>query len=153
MAAPSANQPAPAKATRFIFEYDGDQVRLVSQQPVEVAVPGADIAQTDAPGFYVDARDQSGRTLARVAARSAFAGSAEVFPEQPGEPIVRVDVVRPKGAFTVVVPTPAGADPVTVVPISPGRAGERRPLTGATSPLAAQPRVVDLASFPLTTNP
>ena len=42
----------------------------------------------------------------RVQARSAFASSAEVFPEQPGEPIARVDVPR-RGAFTVVVPAPA----------------------------------------------
>jgi hypothetical protein len=76
-----------------------------------------------------------------------------VFPEQPGEPIVRVDVARPKGAFTVVVPVPAGADHVTVVQITPGQAGGPQPPGGATSPLAAQPQVTDLASFPLTPKP
>lgn len=152
MPASSASQPAATKAVRLIFEYDGDQVRLVSQQPVDVAVTGADLAQIDHPGFYVDTRDNQDRTLARVAARTAFAGSAEVFPEKPGESIVRVDVPRPKGAFTVVVPA-AGADHVTVVHIAPGQPAAARPAGGATTPLAAQPRVTDLASFPLTPTP
>jgi hypothetical protein len=149
----STNQPMPMKAVRFIFEYDGDQVQLVSQQPVDVALTSADIVQTNSPGFYVDCRDNRERTLVRVAAPNAFSGSAEVFPEQPGEPIFRVDVARPKGAFTVVVPTPADADHVTVVQITPGQIGVPQPLGGTTSPLAAQPRVTDLASFPLTPNP
>jgi hypothetical protein len=153
MPASSANQSVPTKAIRFIFEYDGDQVRLVSQQPVEVAITGADIAQAESPGFYLDTRDKTERTLARVAARGAFSSSAEVFPEQPGEPILRVDVAQPKGAFTVVVPTPTGADHVTVVRITPGTAGAPQPLAGATSRLATQPQVTDLASFPLTPNP
>ena len=128
-------------------------MRLVSQQPVDAAVTSADIVQTDSPGFYVDSRDNRGRTLTRVAARNAFSGSAEVFPEQPGEPIFRVDVARPKGAFTVVVPTPADADHVTVVQIAPGQIGAPQPPGGTTRPLAAQPQVTDLASFPLTPNP
>src|SRR5690348_16724877 len=53
-ASSSDQQPAPTKAVRLIFEYEGDQVRLISQQPVDVAVTGADIVQTDHPGFYVD---------------------------------------------------------------------------------------------------
>ena len=29
----------PAKAIRLIFEYEGEVVRLISQQPVEMAIP------------------------------------------------------------------------------------------------------------------
>src|SRR4051812_46235570 len=60
MATSSANQPT--KAVRLIFEYDGDQVRLVSQQPVDVALTDADIVQPHATGFFVDARDAGGQT-------------------------------------------------------------------------------------------
>ncbi len=83
MATSDASQPMSTLAMRLIFEYEGDQVRLVSQQPVDVAITGFDIARTQRPGWHVDTRDAAGRTLARVPARDAFSASAEVFPETP----------------------------------------------------------------------
>ena len=75
----SPDQPAPSSAVGLIFEYEGDQVRLVSQQPVDVAITEFDIAHHDIPGYYIDTRDINGRTLARMPARDAFSASAEVF--------------------------------------------------------------------------
>jgi hypothetical protein len=147
-----AEQPAPRRAMRLIFEYEGDEVRLVTQQPVETVVTGFDIAQVQRPGYYVDARDEDGQTLARVPARNAFATSAEVFPEQPGEPITRVDVPEPKGAFTVVVPVPERADHVAVARVSSGRPEAPRLGTLATSPAPGDPEVTDVATFPLETD-
>jgi hypothetical protein len=144
-----AEQPSPRRAMRLIFEYEGDEVRLVTQQPVETVVTGFDIAQVQRPGYYVDARDADGQTLARVPARNAFATSAEVFPEHPGEPITRVDVPEPRGAFTVVVPVPEGADHVAVARVSPGRPEAPRLGTLATSPVPGDPEVTDVATFPL----
>jgi hypothetical protein len=140
-------QPRPTRAMRLIFEYEGDRVRLVSEQPVEMAVTGFDLPRGPEPGFYVDTRDQQNRTLARVPARGAFATSMEVFPEAPGEPITRVDVAHPRGAFTVVVPAPETTDHVTVMQISPGGV---RGVPGGPGVEAAGPlEEVDLASFPL----
>ena len=118
------------KAVRLIFEYDGDTVRLVSQQNVDMAVTGFDMSGVDHPGYYVDTRDASGTTLARVAARGAFVGSAEVFPEKPGDPITRVEVAAPKGAFTVVVPVTDAVSHVAVTRVAPGcrRTGAARRL-------------------------
>ena len=62
-------EPGPLPAVRLIFEYDGDDVRLVSQQPVDVAVPGADLARELFPGHYVETRDANNAPLARVPAR------------------------------------------------------------------------------------
>ena len=144
-----ARQPAPRRAVRLIFEYEGDEVRLVTQQPVEAAVTGFDIAQVERPGYYVDARDADGQTLARVPARNAFAVSTEVFPEQPGEPITRIDVPEPRGAFTVVVPVSDRVDRVAIARVSPGRLEAPMPGTRATSPVPGSPEVTDVASFPL----
>jgi hypothetical protein len=133
----------PQRAVRLIFEYDGDDVRLVARQTVDMVVVDTD--RTDAPGYYIDARDSSERTLARVAARAAFARSREVFPERENEPIVRTDVQRPRGAFTVTLPAPETADHVTVVRIPAPAEG----VTEVRGRDRLASRAIDLASFPL----
>ncbi len=144
-----AGQATPTLAMRLIFEYEGDHVRLISQQPVDVMITGFDISRAAKPGYYVDTRDAGGRTLARVPARDAFSHSTEVFPEEPGEPITRVEVERPRGAFTVVVPVPAGSDRVVVVRVTPAKPDAAVPGTRGTSPVAGSAEVQELADFPL----
>lgn len=114
MPAPDAQDPV-TPAMRLIFEYDGDQVQLVKQQLVDVAITGHELARTRQAGYYVDTRNAAGEALARVHLHDAFASSVEVFPEQMGKPIERVDVPSRKGAFTVVVPVPEGTDHVAIV--------------------------------------
>ncbi len=146
--APSAPQP-PAPAVRLIFEYDGDSVRLVSQQPVDMVVTGADLAQVHAAGTFVDARDAAGRTLARVHAHGVSDGSMEVFPEKHGEPIERVKVDRPQGAFTVVLPAPKAAARVAVVRVKSSAAAPAMARAASASDAAPTLQATDLASFPL----
>ena len=140
-------QPAQTPVMRLIFEYEGDQVRLVSQAPVNLSITGFDLARTQRPGYYIDTRDAAGQTLARVPARNLFATSAEVFPERPGDLISRVEVETPRGAFTVVVPAGSGADSVSVVRVAPGVAGVAP--GGAASATAAAVTTTDIATFAL----
>jgi hypothetical protein len=147
------NPPAEAasgSAVRLIFEFDGDDVRLVSQQRVDVAVTGFDLPVAPPPGHYVELRDATGDPLSRVPARAAFAASAEVFPEDHAEPITRIDVERPQGAFTVVVPAPEAAQQIAVVevaqPPAPPAGAEELAASGGV-PLETTSR--DLATFPL----
>ena len=145
MATNDANQPTPKAAMRLIFEYDGDNVRLVSQQPVDVAVTGFDLARAQHPGWYIDTRDAADHALARVPAHGAFPSGAEVFPEQHGEPITRAAGAKPKGAFTVVVPVSEGADHVAVVHVAPAR-----PEAGLTAGRAqGESEIKEIARFPL----
>ena len=144
-----SSQSAPNRAIRLIFEYDGDQVRLVSQQPVEMAITGFDLAQTERQGYYVDTRNAEGRTLARVPARNVFTGSTEVFPEKPGGAITRVDVPKPRGAFTVIIPALNDADHVSLVQVKPGQANFAAPTAKGTSQVEGGPQVVEFARFPL----
>jgi hypothetical protein len=144
-------EPAPGPAVRLIFEYDGDDVRLVSQQAVDVAVPGVDLAEVTHPGHYVETRNEENDPLSRVPVREAFSTSAEVFPQQPGEPITRVDVAKPRGAFTVVVPAGAEATRVALLHVRPPADTEAaRPAARATTPTPGERQVVELATFPLT---
>jgi hypothetical protein len=138
--------PEPA-AVRLIFEYEGDQVRLIHQQPVDVAVTGFDLALGPVAGHHVEVRGPQEELLSRVPVRNAMTASREVFPENPQDPIVRVDLPEARGAFTVIVPVVPQADHVALVRIAPGTAGELA--ERATSPAPGAPEVVELATFPL----
>jgi hypothetical protein len=135
-------------SVRLIFEYEGDQVRLVAQQPVDVVVTGSDLTREQVPGHYVEVRAGDDATLSRLRVPTAMSASAEVFPAEPGQPIVRTDLPEPRGAFTVVVPAPAEADHVSVVRIAHGATGlaPAGPIPGGFAPREG---VVELASFPL----
>ena len=108
------------QAVRLIFEYEGDQVRLVSQQPVDMPVVSLRPDEGDQVGHFIETRDAAGARIARIPVHGAFQGSAEVFPENPDEPITRVDV-EPKGAFTVVVPATDAVANVALLRVSPPR--------------------------------
>lgn len=136
----------PRQAVRFIFEYEGDQLRLVAQRRVEMVVTETSPANAEAPGYYLDARDAGERTLARVAAHGAFSRSTEVFPERHEEPIARIEVAAQRGAFTVTLPALAEADHVTLVQLV--RVVEAADRGAALDRIQA--RSVDVASFPLS---
>ncbi|MBC6446078.1 hypothetical protein [Actinokineospora xionganensis] len=137
-------EPSPSgepTAVRLLFEYEGDEVRLLLQQPVDVAVSGFDLPREHVVGNHVEVRDANEEMLSRVPIRSGMDTSVEVFPEDPNEPITRADVPRAQGAFTVVVPTTERADHVTVVRIPP---------TGDVALAdAGATDVVELGTFPL----
>ena len=142
----SSGASAGPPAMRMIFEYEGDDVRLVSQQSVNVAVTGFDLAGEERPGHYVEVRGPADETLSRVRLPEALTASAEVFPEEPGAPIVRVELPESKGAFTVVVPAPPEADHVSLVRMQPpGAVSGRNFASGA--PQA--PAVIEIATFAL----
>lgn len=143
------SEPAVHSAVRLIFEYDAEGVRLVLQQPVDVAVTGFDVHPDVRPGHYVEIRDAAGAALNRVPVHSAFTGSSEVFPEDHTEPITRVDTSGQPGAFTVVVPAPEAAAQIAVVRIAQPAPGVPKPGAELRSPAPAEPEITDLASFPI----
>lgn len=140
-------EPTPFPALRLIFEYTGTEVRLVSQQPVDLAVTGHDLHQDVRAGHFVEVRDGADRPLSRVAAHSAFADSAEVFPEDHSEPITRVDTPGARGAFTVVVPAPAEADHVALIRVTAPPADQRTMSARATDTDPGEPQISELAVF------
>jgi hypothetical protein len=83
-----------------------------------------------------------------VPAQHAFAESAEVFPEDHGEPITRVDVER-RGVFTVLAPLPDAARRVAIVRLAPRDAAAPTIAGGTTSPAPGEPETVEIASFDL----
>jgi len=137
--------PSVPPALRLLFEYDGDDVRLVDQQPVDMAVAESGLPEESVTGNHVELRGPNEELLGRVPIRSAMSTSVEVFPEAPGEPITRTDVPAARGAFTVVVPAVAQADHVAVVRIG---AEPDRPATEE-APERGRPQIRELGSFRL----
>jgi hypothetical protein len=89
--------------SRLTFTYEGDQFRLLSEQIVEMTVATSDSAGGDTgPGARIELRDSRGRVAHTRAIPNPVQASREVF--SPDGPITRVDVARPSGTFTVLVP-------------------------------------------------
>lgn len=129
---------------RLIFEYDGDEIHLISRQAVDMALTGAQLPLEDRAGTVAEVRDASNRALASVPI-TGMQTTAEVFPENPADPIMRVALEHPKGAFTVVVPAPKAAATVALLEIVPAPT-DREALPGPAGP----PQRHTLGIFPLT---
>ncbi len=144
---PTGDQPP--HSVRLIFEYEGDDVRLISTQWVDMMVSGFDLQREQLAGHFVEVRGGDDQTLSRVPVRDAMTGSREVFPEQAGEPITRVDAPAEKGAFTVVVPVTGAADHLSVVRMSRGDPQLTGVQSRATSAVPDAGQTTEIARFPL----
>jgi hypothetical protein len=109
-AEPSREQPR-RRAIRLIFEYEGDEVRLVSRQRVEMYVPPSDdVKGYEERGLWGEVRRADGAALYRRALSDPMPRTVEVFSNDPEQTIVRVPIERPSGTFVVVVPDLDEAD-------------------------------------------
>jgi hypothetical protein len=110
--------PQSGPVRRLTFEYDGDRIRLISEQHVRMIVPPTQpLDQADGVGgFSVLLRDERDRPVYRFTRTSPIRHDAEVFSE-PGRErsIERVPVEHPKGAFVVLVPDVPGAKTLELV--------------------------------------
>lgn len=133
---------------RLIFEYEGDEVRLVAQLPVESGDISLDNSLLPGPGHYVELRDADSASLGRLAVPDAFSQTAEVFPDRPGEPITRVRTAA-AGTFTAVVPATRAARRVAVVRLTESPSPTASVPGRSVALVPAEPDVTDIATFPL----
>jgi len=94
------------KAMRLTFSYQGDQVKLVSQQPVEMTVPPSDQLKgyEEHKGFWAEVKNAQDKTLFRRVLHNPTRNDAEVFSDDPEQSISRAPAPKRKGVFVVVVP-------------------------------------------------
>lgn len=119
-----------ARAVRLTFEYEGQDVRLVEQQPVNVVAMAGD-EPVDGPrsGSALEVRSVDGEVLHRRVLHQPMHSQVEVFSPEPGASIRRDPQVEERGTFTVLVPTPPGADHVAL--FTPPASSRRRGLSAA----------------------
>lgn len=87
------SQPKPTRAMRLIFEYEGDQVRLINQQPVEMGITGFDILG-DRPSERRFRVSRSGRNRDPLDEALQGAGLGEVTGGTTGMGISNYQLIR-----------------------------------------------------------
>ena len=142
-APPPGHQPG---AVRLIFVYDGDDIRLLSRQPVDVLVPPADPTSRshDRSGFWVEVRAESEDVLYRRVMTDPARIHPEVFSPDPAVGITRAPEPQPVGAFTVLVPNEDAASH-DVLMGSPPPEGSGAPRMAASQEAPAR----EIARFPM----
>lgn len=111
MAMQDSSLSRPRLVSRLTFEYDGDQIRLVSEQQVTMIIPPShpvDQLEKEA-GFSVVLRDERGQAVYRRVTQSPVVHDVEVFDNDPNRSIRRESNPHPKGTFVVLVPAIANA--------------------------------------------
>ena len=129
--------PAPNKAMRLTFSYNGDDVKLLSQERTEMTVPPSDQVKGYAKhkGFWAELKSGSDKTLYRTVMHNPTKNDAEVFPESPGGVISRQPAPKRKGVFVVVVPDTEKGEEVILSRSAPDTKGP----TMGISALASEP--------------
>lgn len=121
----SKSSPESNKAMRLTFSYDGDDVKLLSQQPTEMIVPSTDALKGYGThkGFWAELRSARDKTLYRTVMHNPTKNDAEVFPGTPNEGISRVPAPDRKGVFVVVVPDTDEGEEVILCRSTPATKG------------------------------
>jgi hypothetical protein len=104
------------KAVRLTFSYQGDQVKLLSQQPVEMTVPASDTLKgyEEQKGFWAELKSDKDKTLYRRVLHNPTRNDAEVFSDDPEQSISREPAPKRTGVFVVVVPDTEKGHEVTL---------------------------------------
>ncbi len=113
------------RAVRLTFTYEGDEVRLVSQRPLEMVAPPGDELSGREQGFWIEVRDEKDDTLHRLVIQDPLRRGVEVFSPDPERSVSQAPVEKASGSFVVVVPDLANADHVALMSSGASSAGVR----------------------------
>ena len=108
---PSSAQSEPNRALRLTFSYEGNNVRLVSRQSVEMKIAPSD--RTDEyeghSGFWFELKDANNRTLYRRVMSNPIKTHLEAPSGDPQRPFTHVKADKLKGTFVILAPALEGA--------------------------------------------
>ena len=139
------------RAVRLTFTYEGDEVRLVNQRPLEMIAPPGDELSGREQGFWIEVRDDQDETLHRLVMQDPLRRDVEVFSPDPEQSVSQAPVEQAAGSFVVVVPDLAGADHVALMSSGAPGAAARGVSPEAASRAPAGP-ATEFARFSLRPN-
>jgi hypothetical protein len=125
---------------RLTFSYDGDDVKLLSQNRVDMITPTSDAVKGYGThkGFWAELRSGSDKTLYRTVMHNPTKNDAEVFPGTPTEGISRVPAPERKGVFVVVVPDMDQGEEVILCRSAPATKGPTKGIRALASQAAEE---------------
>jgi hypothetical protein len=143
-------RPAPPRALRLRFTYEGDEVRLASRQPVDMMAPPTDqlSGYEGEQGFWIEVRSDQEETLHRRVMQDPLRQDVEVFSPDPEQSVSRAPVEKVSGSFVVVVPELEEADHVSLMSSGAPSAAARDVSTEAAARAPAGP-ATEFARFSL----
>lgn len=114
-----------ASALRLVFSYEGENVKMISKQRVDMKPPPSDplTPAKGAAGFWYELTDKEGRTLYRRIKQNPIEYAVEVRSDDPHRPLRWEKGKEVKGEFILVVPVIATAEVLTLFssPLSAGK--------------------------------
>ncbi|MFD4415977.1 hypothetical protein [Streptomyces sp. NPDC058476] len=114
------------QAVRFRLEYEGRDVRLVSEQRIGMTLPPSDeLGEGRHSGFWYELRDGDNQVLYRKVVYNPLRQDAEVFHPETGAP-ARVPMATESGTFWLTAPSHPSARYLVLYssPPEPQRAAE-----------------------------
>jgi len=121
----SKTRPGVNNAMRLTFSYDGNDVKLLSQQRTEMIVPPSDAVKGYGTykGFWAELRSGSDKVLYRTVMHNPTKNDAEVFPESRSGDISREPAPKRRGVFVVLVPDTDNGEQVILCRSAPATKG------------------------------
>lgn len=105
---PHFSQSAPdyTHSFRLTFTYIADDIRLMGAARIAMISPAAvgPPPASDQTGYWVGVSDAEGRLLYHRVLHDPTRADVEVFGDEPGEPIYRIENRERSGEFEVIVP-------------------------------------------------
>lgn len=120
--------PRATHSLRLTFAYSGSDIRLARVQRLfmRALAPSSPPPEGERSGHWIEVRGEADEVLYHRPLHDPLQEDAEVFGDEPGEPLYRVPSEQQEGEFEVIVPDVPGAATVALFGTVRGAKARRR---------------------------
>jgi hypothetical protein len=126
--------PAKPKTLRLVYAYEGDEIKLVSKQSVDMLLPSPESKPEalDSFGLKYELRNKEEHPLFGNIIENPLRSDIEVFSDNPERTVRRVEMPKKKGVFVLLVPEIPEAENMVLLENKPSERGLRAFKAGET---------------------
>lgn len=109
------------KTLRLVYAYDGDEVKLVSKQRVDMLLPAQETKPEvlASPGLKYELRDKEECSIFSNIIENPLRSDIEVFSDNPKQTARRVEMPKKKGSFVLLIPEISEAENLVLLENKP----------------------------------